>query len=497
MSEQIVRYSYRDCPTLEDFSNSRAFLRGVMGPFGSGKSSACVIELANAAKRQRRGPNGRRQSRWGVIRNTYPELRDTTIRTVFQWMPPHQFGHYVEAKHSYQVRAFEGVDMEILFLALDKPDDIKKLLSLELTGGWINEGREVPWAIFDALSGRVGRYPAAVDGGASWSGIWADTNPPDSDSAWYRFFEDRTWLKDFQRLQREGLMPDMAPDDYARIFKQPGGLSREAENLSNLPGERLYYARLAAGKTPEWVKVYVDGQYGFVVDGKVVYPEYGDAIHCREAQPIEGVTIYRGWDFGLTPACVFAQETPGGQLLVFNEMVSDNMSVDQFSDEVLAHCARAFRGRARFEDVGDPAGEGRVETDARSSFEILQGKGIDIRAAITNEPRFRIEAVKKALRTLQGGETAFILHPRCKVLRKGFLGGYQFRRMAIPGVERYAEKPNKNTYSHPHDALQYVALEFFGAALLGAAPGDDMPWDDFGAAQDYGADTTRSTVTGY
>ena len=36
------------------------------------------------------------------------------------------------------------LDLEVIFLALDRPEDVKKLLSLELTGIWINEAREIP-----------------------------------------------------------------------------------------------------------------------------------------------------------------------------------------------------------------------------------------------------------------------------------------------------------------------------------------------------------------
>lgn len=491
-----ITYGYEDVPTCRDFACSNAFMRSLMGPFGSGKSSVCVQEITNRSLRQRIGANGKRNSRWGVVRNTYPELRDTTIRTVFQWLPPQHFGRYVEAKHSYTVKAIEDCEIEILFLALDRPDDIKKLLSLELTGIWLNEVREIPWAIVEAAQGRVGRFPAKKDGGCSWHGIWMDTNPPDSDSKFYRYFEEKIWLKDFEKMRREGELPaDMRPDQFAGIYKQPSGRGPKAENLSNLPGGRRYYSTLSAGKSPEWIKVYCDGDYGFVVEGKLVYPEYSDQVHCRAIDPVEGIEIERTWDFGLTPSCLFSQMLPDGRWLVFDEMVSDNMGADQFSDEVLTHCARAFRGKATFDDVGDPAGEGRVDTDAKSCFEILQAKDIMIRAAMTQDPTLRQESVKKPLRTLVNGEPQFILHPRCKVTRKGFMGGYHRRRMQTGGPERYSEKPEKNEYSHPHDCVQYRAIEHFAGALV-SKPRD--PDDDFFVDRSsYADDTTRDPSTGY
>lgn len=490
-----IKYSYAGAPTCEMFSNSDAFFRGLMGPLGAGKSSACVIELVNRGLAQRRGPDGIRHSRWGVIRNTYRQLQDTTIRTVFEWLPPQYFGRYVENKHSYMVTAFEGVRMEILFMALDRPDDIKNLLSLELTGAWVNEAREVPWTVIELLQTRVGRYPSMKEGGPSWSGVWADTNPPDADSRWYRFFQEESWLKDFKRLKESGDLPrDMRPQDFVAFFKQPGGLSREAENLGNLAGGRLYYAKMVAGKSPEWVKIYVDGEYGFLVEGKLIYPEYSDSIHCKSVDPVEGIVIERTWDWGLTPSCVFSQMLPDGRWLVFDEMVSDNMGADQFSDDVLEHCNRAFKGRATFDDVGDPAGEGRVDTDARSVFDILQAKDIEIRGAMTQDPTLRQESVRKPLRTLINGEPQFILHPRCKVARKGFLGGYHRRRLQTAGPERYSEKPEKNEFSHPHDCIQYRALEHFAPALLTNPRHDD---GDYYADRSTGVEPQRDPTTGY
>ena len=42
------------------------------------------------------------------------------------------------------------------------------------------------------------------------------------------------------------------------------------------------------------------------------------------------------------------------------------------------------------------------------------------------------------------------------MLRKGFAGGYHYRRLKVAGDERYHDEPNKNEFSHVHDALQYA-----------------------------------------
>lgn len=441
-----IRFSYRDAPTIKRFAECDAFIRGLMGPFGSGKSSGCVVEILQRGLAQKPGPDGIRRTRWAAIRNSYRQLADTTIKTVHQWLPPYHFGDWKPSEQRYIINAFPQCEIEILFRALDRPDQVGNLLSLDLTGAWVNEAREVPWAVIEALQARLGRYPAIREGGPSWFGLIMDTNPPDADSKWFRFFEEGGH--------------DQA---FARIFKQPSGLNKDAENLPNLPGGREYYTKLAVGKTAEWKKVYIDGQYGFVIDGKPVYPEYSDELHCRECSPIPSVPVYRGWDFGLTPACVFAQLLPSGKFIVFDELVSERMGVDRFSDEVLEHCSQSFSSEVDFIDYGDPAGETPSQTDEKTCFQILQAKGIAIEGG-EQDPTLRQESVRKPLQTIVSGSAQFQMHPRCKTLRKGFLGAYQYRRLQT-SAERYGDKPDKNEYSHPHDALQYVCTRVFGMGL--------------------------------
>jgi hypothetical protein len=47
------------------------------------------------------------------------------------------------------------------------------------------------------------------------------------------------------------------------------------------------------------------------------------------------------------------------------------------------------------------------------------------------------------------------------VLRKGFLSEYKFDKVSttVQGT-KWKDKPEKNIYSHIHEALQYAAMEF-------------------------------------
>lgn len=127
--------NYRASRTAAKFHGSRAFVRGIRGPIGSGKSVACVLEMWRMATLQPHGKDGWRRSRWAAIRNTYPELESTTIRTFQDWFPDSvasiNWGAPITA--TVRIPAMK-LELEVIFLAVDRPKDVKKLKSLELTG---------------------------------------------------------------------------------------------------------------------------------------------------------------------------------------------------------------------------------------------------------------------------------------------------------------------------------------------------------------------------
>ena len=216
MSIADLKLDFSTSPTVWKFLKDKSFVRGLMGPVGSGKSYACAAEIMLKAVSQVPSPkDGIKYSRFVVVRNSYPELRTTTIKTwqelfpenvwgPFRWSPP--LTHHIKLPSRDNA---PGVDCEVIFLALDQPKDVRKLLSMELTGAWVNEARELPKAVIDGLTHRVGRYPTLSDGGAKpWRGIIMDTNPMDDDHWWYRLAEKEKMKGKFAW----------------KFFKQPGAV---------------------------------------------------------------------------------------------------------------------------------------------------------------------------------------------------------------------------------------------------------------------------------
>jgi hypothetical protein len=435
-----------------------------MGPVGSGKSVACCMKILKKAFEQAPGPDGVRRTRWVIVRNSYPELKSTTIATWTEWFPPELFGKVkYDAPISHTLQLAPDCEMTVWFLAMDMPDDAKKLLSLEVTGVWLNEARELPKAILDAATARVGRYPGPMAGGCSWRGVMMDTNPPDDDHWWYELAEE---------IQPENM----------EFFRQPSGLDPDAENLDYLvqtpytlklpvghPERRAkgreYYTHLIPGKSPNWVKVYVEGQYGSVSDGRPIYPEFSDTIHVSPVplQPYRGLPLLLGWDFGLTPACAIGQLSARGQLRVLHEFTSTNSGIKQFANNEVKPFLAMNYPDSKILSFIDPAGAPRAQTDERTCRDILKEAGLHPTLAPTNSFTARREAVAGFLSRLIDGQPGFLLDPRCKVLRKGMNGDYRFRRVQVAGEERYHDQPEKNAVSHVCEALQYLALHVDGA----------------------------------
>ncbi len=446
-------FRIRYCPphTVALFMESRALYRGLMGPVGSGKSSACSVELMAKALAQAPDAGGLRRSRFAIVRNTYRELKDTTLKTWLSWFPEEEAGPFAhsEMAHRLNLGLEDGTRLvcEVLFRALDRPQDVKKLLSLELTGAWVNEARELPLALVEALGDRVERFPAAREGGCSWAGVILDTNPPDTDHWWHRLAEEER------------------PQGWD-FFRQPGGLvevrgsfrpNPKAENLENLP--RDFYLRRMAGKSARHVRVYYCGRYGFVQEGMPVYPEFDEARHVAASvlDPVDGLPLYVGLDFGLTPAAALAQRLPDGRWLFLDELVTQNMGMVRFA-ALLADLLRTrYPGPAPV-IWGDPAGMARAQTDERTPYDILRAGGLWARPTSTNDPLLRREAMAAALSRSVDGAPGLVLSPRCATLIRGMAGAWRYRRLQVSGQDRYEESPEKSRFSHVCEAAQYLLV---------------------------------------
>ena len=455
---------FPNAPTIESFVQDRHRQAAIMGPYGSAKTSGVLQRMRMHMVEQAPNSQGVRPTRWLATRTTYKELTSTTMRdteSLFQGLGRMKLGSGMEPPHfDFAWANPDGTESrgQIMFIALDRVEDaIASIAGLKLTGAWVNEASNTPKAVIDTISKRVGRYPLPTEGGVKWTwkGILLDTNAMDEDHWYFKLAEEqkpRGWV----------------------FFRQPGALIEHpgeglngkskwtinplAENLANV-GEDYYLDGLE-GIDDDWIRVKLANEYGFTVDGKPVHPEYVDSVHCarEEIPPMDG-PIYLGQDYGRTPATVVVQRDPvQGRYFAIDEFCSDGISAQSYAPELKLWLDRRYPGLRIAGGWGDPAGGAGNQTTDITPIQVMEEHGIPVESAPSNRPLLRRGAVSGPLRrNCMDGRPALLISPRCKMLRKGLMGGFSYRRMRLSG-EHYTDEPDKNEYSHICEALEYALL---------------------------------------
>jgi len=272
-------------------------------------------------------------------------------------------------------------------------------------------------------------------------------------------------------IPREQAQMLVKPDNWS-FYTQPAGMLEEfdsdnkvldykanpkAENQKHML--KSYYSNLVRGKLKSWIDVYVMNRLGSIQDGKPVYPMFVADTHvAKEPIPIaDGMDVYVGIDFGLTPAATFGQKIRG-RWLIQRELVAFDMGIVRFAEMLRMELANSYALSKGVHIYGDPAGDFRAQTDETTPFQILRGAGLKAYPTHTNSVDLRLESVSSQLNKMVEGKAGFIIDKEhCPALIKGFEGGYGYKRMQVSG-EKYDNKPDKNMFSHVHDALQYMML---------------------------------------
>src|SRR3982750_1352880 len=132
----MASITYNATKTASQFHLSDSFVRLLFGPVRCGKTVASCMEIFRRASQQEPSEDGIRYSRWAIFRNTYPELKMTTIKTWVDWFPENIFGKIKWDSPINQIIRVGDIRLEIFFVSIDRAEDISKLLSLELTGAY-------------------------------------------------------------------------------------------------------------------------------------------------------------------------------------------------------------------------------------------------------------------------------------------------------------------------------------------------------------------------
>lgn len=466
---QITMPMYKPSPTAVKFHNDDSFVRGMIAGVGTGKSVMMIQELLRRGFDQAPGPDGVRRTRFGLVRATYPQLRETTIKTYSQWVPrllaPVRMTAPMTSKFTGGLADGTQFNMEFIFLALEDASDVQKLKSMEFTMIFINEAREVAFEVYDTCKERVGRYPSLIEGGCTYSGVIFDSNPPGEDH----------WIAQLDMNPTENSKVYHQPAPFIEEFEPDGSIkyvnNPEAENLEYLnqkppPADRAwtmeerrsfgyeYYRRLLSGKPKHYIDTEIMGRYGSNFNGRPVYQEYWveDIVSKYPLQPQYGQPVIMGIDTtGLNPAVVFGQ-LDMGVLHIKHEILALDMPFVPFVRDVLApFLAQHYPGcqAVAYTDPANPRDSNRGETPVQ----VLRQYGIMAQNAPTNKFKARLDSVISFLQRREG----LIIDKRCEKIIGGFRGGYHYRPLKISGIGlTYSSEPVKNEFSHIHDAVQYL-----------------------------------------
>ena len=448
--------------------NGRIFVTG-----NSGTSSSSLMRIWAMACEQEPDLDGTRRTRWIVTRDTYKNLRETTVKTWLDWFPEELWGPLIRSEPMYHklIDVQSGgprkhpsgdgtfVDCEVIFLALPDADVAESVLaSYEITGFFVNEGQFYEKAVVDELLSRCARYPSMKNGpGATWFGGMLDMNAP-VEGHWVPYMRGDIPLP--AEMSDEEKLTYEKPKDWT-FFVQPPGLieeivdgrpvyrpNPEAENQRNL---RETYLEKIQGKPKSWIDRRVLNKVGLHMDGKAVYPTFSetDHVHPHDLDPIDGLSVVCGLDFGRDPAAVFLQQA-NGLWTAHSELIGDNESAQLFAPRVKNHLARWFPG-ARVEFWGDPRGGDGTQATEETAFDVFQAHGMRVLpATLDNNPELRRSTVEAVLAKRVGLK---INPTRCPILKRGMAGGYHYAKIkGRPGM--YQPRPVKNGYSHVVEAME-------------------------------------------
>ena len=450
----VGKLDYTPSKTVKEFMLSDAKIRAIVGPVGSGKTSGAIIELLRQSITIPAMEDGIRRSRQLIVRNTKTQLRDTTLSSVIGLLPVEIY-KWRESDMIMRFR-FNDVESDWLFRSLDSPEDVQRVLSLEVSHAWIEESREIPVQLLSDIEGRVGRYPSQAGGFRYRSGIICTTNPPEIDSSWYKLLEH---------------LPQEDGDDNSIIdaatFKQPSGLSPEAENLENLrPG---YYEELSKGKKKDWINVYVHGRYAKSMSGKPVYEDsfqYDRRVkHNLPIDPTLPVII--GLDAARNPAAVFMQIGRDGKLRKLREVIGKDMGMKTFIASKLTPLIRNHFPLNPLVFVGDPSWTRKNDTDDNSTMKELKkhfvtgmpGMGHAVKSAATNDPIARINALDDPFRNWwPDGEPGVEYDAECQTLVTALRSKYRYTRKKTTDGEMRDMPDKTHPWSDIADADQYGTL---------------------------------------
>jgi hypothetical protein len=447
-------------------ADDQYIIRGLMGPWGSGKTNLAFMDMFKWAAGAPVCTDGVRRFGACVVRDTYRNL-ETTIKTWHAWQTK-QDGHWTggsgdrPATHELRFRLLDDtiLNIRVDFRAIGDLTLEEALLGAEFNWFFANELTTLPVDIMTYAPGRLGRYPSAKLLGSDPAKIAArpqrmvvDFNAPEVGTPVYKYFEEEC-------------------PPTTKLYRQPGGRSPHAENKSNLPPG--YYENLIAANAhrPWFIRRFVDNEFGFSRLGSPVFAdEYQDEMHCPGIIPVADLPIYLGLDggMGLHPAMVVLQWHPSGIIKIPLSLYAGRCGGARFAEMAKVFLAQNCKGLPIAGCWIDPSAYRGIDTES-SEISFVQQIGEALKVAVppcwTNEISPRLDVWRKTLSRQMGGQPMLQISAACKLMRRGMNSEYFYPKKK-DGELHADPRPDKNAEcSHEIDAGGYGLCGMLGPEFV-------------------------------
>ena len=391
-------------PTQGAFIADNSPVAAFFGGLGNGKTYAgCLKAIIRILDPDQPAQLGM------IARQTYPELRDSTLRTFFELL--HKFNflpgvHYAYYKQENRIHFSNG--QELIFRSLDDP---AKLLSINLGWFYVDQAEEVTEEVYLTLLGRLR--------GVADPQCWITGNPLGHNWIWHRFVHDP--VKDYT------------------LFN-----AVTAENKHNLP--EGYIPSLKDNYNEIWINRYLYGSWD-AFEGQI-YPDWDEKVHVVRDQvpPKEWVRVI-SIDHGKTnpTAILWGALDWDDNLHIYREHYQAGMDVDHHAAIVKQHMNEGDREVYLI----DPSTGAGKKDDPETIGNRYRTLGVPVSPA-NNDVLGGIDKMTYFLKN-----NKLKVHRSCKALRREVVN-YQWEQPSASRTDmNQPEKPLKKD-DHAMDSARYM-----------------------------------------
>lgn len=429
-------------PTQTDFVRSTAEIVQLIGPMGEGKTHAGVAGLLHHARRSAPLLNGA-PLRGALIRDTHQNIKISTVESIQEILRD-----WVVFKDDYKkmyIRTAPPIDFDLF--GIDDPASMSKLQGPGKGVIWLEEPAPIlersnaglPKDVFLMAIARCSRQTGSIPR------LQITHNPADATH----------WTTELIDDPHEY----MVAEDGTVVHKETFRI-KKGENTHLTPIQRAMNQAAFKDDKGKWQR-YVEGEVASVEEGKKVITNYGETAHfSQKILPVyPNLGGLRGWDGYGHPACVIAQWTPFGQLVVHDVIYDEGCGVeDLIEDKLLPLLALPkYAGKINdWRDIGDPS----MKTSDQSSKKRTAAKSIQQKLGTRFEQgptRWlnRIDPLNHALgRSIAGGRPLILLSASATLLHRSLKGGWHFKTDNSGHV--IGKTAVDNQHAHPGNAFAYM-----------------------------------------